>query len=225
MAERLQFLDGPDGHGYNFPGPIAEIQAINPAAIALTHWEAMAVQPDGNRLSELELIEDVSIHSGDPASLTASINGATTEVFFLQDVRGRQVSPFHVPVGVTEYLVEWAPQEIGPWTLLQTVPDEGSYFYLVQDNVVEPTALMVRSLLILLISIRHCGAGPPLSPRRRDTRRSPRHAPAECSAQTAFPLRPRSTSSGQPSTFSPLARPLCYRPTNLVPSFISCTTV
>ncbi len=138
MANHMGILNGPDGGGISFPGPFDEVLAINPDAVSLAQWEAMDVQPgDSARMEALDVVEDVFIHSADPASLTASVNGTQTTLWFIQDIRGAQIAPQYTPPGVTEYLVEWAPNATGPWTLLQTIPDQGFMFYNAVDSTVD----------------------------------------------------------------------------------------
>jgi hypothetical protein len=135
IAQRYEVVCGLDGHGYNFPGALPQVLARNSTVEALAYWEAMAV--GGSRLAAVDLDEDNFLHSGDPASLTATVHNGETLLFFLQDGRGRVQDYWYTPPGVIEYVVEVATQPGRPFTQLgSAIPDAGLSYYVAVDPVV-----------------------------------------------------------------------------------------
>jgi hypothetical protein len=149
MATRFEVISGLDGHGYDFPGAIDDVRALNPDITVLSYWEAMGVQAVGSRMAAVDLEEDVFIHSADPASLVAVAHEGHTVLWFVQDARGRRQHQYHDPPGVSEYLVEVASSADGPFSLVgDPIPDLGPDFYRFEDDVVDPNRVYrVRSRL------------------------------------------------------------------------------
>lgn len=137
MAERFGRIAGPDGGGLDFPGPVDELTRRDPDATVLAQLDAMAVFPHDPRFAALDPVEDVFIHSADPASLTASMHGGRTVLWFRQDVRARQIAPGHTPPGVIYYAVEWSAGIGDPWMPLAAVIENGEAFHRVEDPVVD----------------------------------------------------------------------------------------
>ncbi len=147
LARRFELLSGLDGHGYDFPGALGDVLALNPGVAALTHWESMGVA--GQRIGTLDHDEDAFLHSADPASLTASVFGGATVLWFLQDGRARAYSSYYEPPGVLEYVVEVAEHAGAPFLQFgPAIPDEGLGYYTASDPVVSAARVYrVRSRL------------------------------------------------------------------------------
>lgn len=145
MTKRISLISGLDGHGYDFPGAVGEILAVNPGAAAIAYLESMGVQSE--RIGIVDLEEPALLHSADPASLTVTAHNGSTKIWFLQDARGRRMCEFYDPPGVREYVVEWAPMESGRFTPIgDPIPDTGLRFYSVENPGVDPNRVYrVRS--------------------------------------------------------------------------------
>ncbi len=149
MASRYAVAAGLDGHGYNFPGPVGSLKALNPDVIALAHWDAMTVGIGDDRYRPSDIHESIFIHSAEPACLVPAVDDGVTKIWFRQDSRARLLNFTYVPPGVIEYLVEYAPTEDGPWTQLGSPINEyGAKIYTITDPVVDPNRFYrVRSRL------------------------------------------------------------------------------
>lgn len=131
LSERYAAVSGLDGHGYNFPGAIASLRAIDAEMPVLCHTEAMAIQMDGGRYSQLDANENGFFHSADPASLRVLIHDGSTILWFKRDARAYSANGRYTAHGVLRYLVEAANAEEGPFELLSDslIEDGSSYYY------------------------------------------------------------------------------------------------
>ncbi len=150
MADRFEIVSGLDGWGYQFPGAIDSLRALDPDVTVLTYWEAMGVQGNAARLAEIDLEEPAFIHSGDPASLTAIEHDGQTLITFRQDARHRTLHQNYAPPGVEAYVVEFAASQDDVFMPLGApVLETGQFIYQVNDDVVDPQRVYrVRTRLL-----------------------------------------------------------------------------
>lgn len=133
VVQRVAHLAGTDDHGYQFPGAIDEVLALNPALNVSCSWDTMSVQPGDDRWTTLNPHEETFIHSADPASLRVVPTGdGRVYIVFRDDGRALPYSPYDPPIGVDRYLVEWASAPEGPFNLLQEVESQ-AFIHVVED--------------------------------------------------------------------------------------------
>jgi hypothetical protein len=140
IVPRVARIAGTDNHGYEFPGAIDRVLAVNPAASVSCSWDTMSVQPYGVRWTEMNPHEEAFIHSADPASLRVVPGMAGgAYIAFRIDGRGLQYAPYEQPLEVDRYLVEWGPSPEGPFYLIQEVVEElRSWIHVVEDPDHQP---------------------------------------------------------------------------------------
>lgn len=130
IATAFDMVVGLDGHGYDFPGVVAEVRKRNANLTILAHADTMAIQPHGDRFAALDVEEEVFWHSADPAGLHVRSNDARGLVCFRQDARARSMSRHYSCPGVKRYHIEVGTGPEGPFrALVEPLEESGVPFY------------------------------------------------------------------------------------------------
>ena len=138
IASVFDMVVGLDGHGYDFPGVIAEIRKRNAGLTVLAHADAMAIQPHGDRFAALDVDEDVFWHSADPAGLHVRSTTAGGVVCFRQDARARRMARLYSCPGVRRYHIEVGRDSDGPFRkLVEPLNETGAPFYVRRVRTLE----------------------------------------------------------------------------------------